>query len=84
MKIRKFGSEAPFREYSDDDCAWCDAGRHAKWGAGGGVLYLTNDAGELRRLEGGPVFDGAPDAIVIVCRPATADEARREIAGAAS
>jgi len=51
MKIRKLGDEeGSFREYADQGCPWCNAGKHVDW-TQGDVIFFENDAGEVRRVE---------------------------------
>jgi len=79
LKIRKYGTDGPFREYDDEACAWCEAGSHTNWGEGG-TIFFENDAGELRKVEGWPALIG----VAMLCRPVTRDEIERELAAGES
>lgn len=81
MNIRKFNSREDFKVVEDDQCCWCEAGLTlVDWGTEGGTIFLENDQGEIRTVEGIPMGR----AVIMKCSPITADKARAIIAEHAS
>jgi len=82
MRIRKFNSKEDFKTVEDDQCCWCEAANTwVNWGSDGGTIFLENDQGEIRMIDGEPMVDRG---ILFTCTPITADEARNIIAEHAS
>ena len=82
MKIRKFNSKEDFKVIEDVQCCWCEAGHTlVNWGGEGGTIFLENDQGEIRMIDGEPLMD---NGILITCTPTTANEARDIIGRLAS
>jgi hypothetical protein len=49
MRIRRLGKKEGFREFSDVECAWCEAGHAIDWGDET-TIHLENDRGGKRTL----------------------------------
>lgn len=82
MKIRKFQSDGEFRDYvaADGGCDWCEAGKHVNWEGNGGVIFLENDHGEIRRLSGVVLLRASRPLIATSCERVSVHEANAELA----
>lgn len=49
MRIRRLGTKERFREFSDAECAWCEAGHAMQWSEPG-TVHLENDRGGKRTI----------------------------------